>query len=257
MLIMKTMKVLKSTLLLGLILIVLTPAFGQDAKEIVRKADEKWNGEKSSQGTMTMTIVRPTWERTIQFKIWTLGRDYSMTLITSPAKEKGQAFLKRETEMWNWMPTISRMIKLPPSMMADGWMGSDYTNDDILKESSMVVDFTHKVVGSENIDGWDCWKIEMIPNEDAAVVWGKIIKWISKDEYLMMKSEYYDEDEYLVKTEFGSDVKIMNDRKIPSKIEIIPADKENQKTIVVINEIKFNINIQESFFSQQNMKRLR
>ncbi len=251
------MKVLKSTLLLGLILIVLTPAFGQDAKEIVRKADEKWNGEKSSQGTMTMTIVRPTWERTIQFKIWTLGRDYSMTLITSPAKEKGQAFLKRETEMWNWMPTISRMIKLPPSMMADGWMGSDYTNDDILKESSMVVDFTHKVVGSENIDGWDCWKIEMIPNEDAAVVWGKIIKWISKDEYLMMKSEYYDEDEYLVKTEFGSDVKIMNDRKIPSKIEIIPADKENQKTIVVINEIKFNINIQESFFSQQNMKRLR
>jgi outer membrane lipoprotein-sorting protein len=254
---MKTMKMLKSTLLMGLILIGLTPAFGQDAKEIVRKADEKWNGEKSSQGTMTMTIVRPTWERTIQFKIWTLGRDYSMTLITSPAKEKGQAFLKRETEMWNWMPTISRMIKLPPSMMADGWMGSDYTNDDILKESSMVVDFTHKVVGSENIDGWDCWKIEMIPNEDAAVVWGKIIKWISKDEYLMMKSEYYDEDEYLVKTEFGSDVKIMNDRKIPSKIEIIPADKENQKTIVVINEIKFNVNIQESFFSQQNMKRLR
>ena len=254
---MKTMKVLKSGLILGLILVNLTSAFGQDAKEIVRKADEKWNGEKSSQGTMTMTIVRPTWERTIQFKLWTLGRDYSMTLITSPAKEKGQAFLKRETEMWNWMPSISRMIKLPPSMMADGWMGSDYTNDDILKESSMVVDFTHKIIGSEIIDGWDCWKIEMLPNEDAAVVWGKIIKWISKDEYLMMKSEYYDEDDYLVKTEFGSDVKVMDGRKIPCKIEIVPADKENQKTVVILDDIKFNVSIQDLFFSQQNMKRLR
>ncbi|MCK5028935.1 MAG: outer membrane lipoprotein-sorting protein [Bacteroidales bacterium] len=240
-----------------MILFGLTSAFGQDAKEIVKRADEKWNGEKSSQGTMTMTIVRPTWERTIQFKIWTLEKDYSMTLITAPAKEKGQAFLKRETEMWNWMPSISRMIKLPPSMMADGWMGSDYTNDDILKESSIVVDFIHKIIGSETIDGWDCWKIEMYPHEDAAVVWGKIIKWISKDEYLMMKSEYYDEDEYLVKTELGTEVKLMDDRKIPSRIEIIPADKENQKTIVIIDDIKFNVSIQNSFFSQQNMKRLR
>lgn len=254
---MKTINTLKSGLLIVMILFGLTSAFGQDAKEIVRKADEKWNGEKSSQSTMTMTIVRPTWDRTIQFKNWTLGRDYSMTLITAPAKEKGQAFLKRETEMWNWIPSISRMIKLPPSMMATGWMGSDYTNDDILKESSIVVDFTHKIVGSETIDGWDCWKIEMLPNEDAAVVWGKIIKWISKDEYLMMKSEYYDEDEYLVKTEFGTDVKTMDGRKITSKIEIIPADKDNQKTVVVIDDVKFNVGLQNSFFSQQNMRRLR
>jgi len=245
-----------SLLLLGLIISSVFVT-AQNATEIIRKADNKWNGEKSSQSTMTMTIVRPTWERTIQFKIWTFGRDYSMTLITTPAKEKGQAFLKRETEMWNWMPSISRMIKLPPSMMADGWMGSDYTNDDILKESSIVVDFTHKIVGSETIDGWDCWKIEMIPKEEAAVVWGKIIKWISKDEYLMMKSEYYDEDEYLVKTELGTEVKTMDNRKIPSRIEIIPADKENQKTILVIDDIKFNVSIQNSFFSQQNMKRLR
>lgn len=254
---MRTINVLKSGLLTVAILFSLTSAFGQDAKEIIRKADEKWNGEKSSQGTMTMTIVRPSWERTIQFKIWILERDYSMTLITAPAKEKGQAFLKRKTEMWNWMPCISRMIKLPPSMMADGWMGSDYTNDDILKESSIVVDFTHKIIGSETIDGWDCWKIEMYPNEDAAIVWGKIIKWISKDEYLMMKSEYFDEDEYIVKTEFGTDVKTMDGRKIPSRIEIIPADKDNQKTIVVIDDIKFNVPLTNSFFSQQNMKRLR
>lgn len=229
----------------------------QDATEIIRKADERWNGEKSSESHMTMTIVRPTWERTVEFKNWSMGSDYAMTLILAPAKEQGQAFLKRGTEVWNWMPSISRMIKLPPSMMADGWMGSDYTNDDILKESSIVKDFDHKLLGTETIEGSECWKIELVPHEEAAVVWGKIIKWITKSEYNQMKSEYYDEDGYLIKTELSSDVRVMDGRRIPTRIEIIPADKKNQKTIIAVNSIKFNIPIEESFFSQQNMRRVR
>jgi len=243
--------------LITFMLFIVSPSLAQNATEIVKKADEKWNGEKSSHSKMTMKVIRPTWERTIEFKSWTLDKDYALTLITSPPKEKGQTFLKRKTEMWNWMPTINRMIKLPPSMMADGWMGSDYTNDDILKESSMVVDYTHKITGSETIDGWKCWNIEMTPKEDAAVVWGKVIRWISKEEYMMMKSEYYDEYGDLVKTEFASDVKMMDNRKIPTKIEVVPSDKDNQKTVVIITNIKFNIDINESFFSQQNMKRVR
>jgi len=254
--VMNRKRLITSALIICMLLIV-SPVLAQNATEIVKKADEKWNGEKSSYSEMTMKIIRPTWERTIEFKNWTLERDYALTLITAPAKEKGQTFLKRKTEMWNWMPTINRMIKLPPSMMADGWMGSDYTNEDILKESSMVVDYTHKIMGSETIDGWDCWEIEMSPKEDAAVVWGKVIRWISKEEYLMMKSEYYDEYGDLVKTEFGSDVKVMDDRKIPARIEIIPADKDEQKTVVIINKMRFNIDLNESFFSQQNMKRVR
>jgi len=248
---------MKKNILLITFIFAVRTINAQDATEIIKKADEKWNGEKSSKGEMTMEIIRPTWERTVEFKIWTLEKDYSMTLITAPAKEKGQAFLKRENEMWNWVPNISRMIKLPPSMMSDGWMGSDYTNDDILKESSIVVDYNHKIISSETIDHRNCWKIEMMPKENAAIVWGKVMKWVSKDEFLMLKSEYYDEDEYLVKTELGSDIKMMDGRKIPTKLEIIPADKEDQKTVVTINYMEFNVNLQESFFSQQNMKRLR
>jgi outer membrane lipoprotein-sorting protein len=230
---------------------------GQEATEIIRRADERWNGEKSSESYMKMTIVRPTWERTIEFKNWTMGSDNAMTLIVAPAKEKGQAFLKRGTEMWNWMPSINRMIKLPPSMMADGWMGSDYTNDDILKESSIVKDFTHTLDGNEEVEGVTCWKIELVPHEDAAVVWGKIIKWISHDEYNQMKSEYYDEYGELVKTEFSYEVKMMDGRRIPTRIEIVPADRSNQKTILTVSSMKFNIEIDDSFFSQQNMRRVR
>jgi outer membrane lipoprotein-sorting protein len=250
------MKIIKSIILIILIIITI-PAMGQDVRSIIKKADEKLQGEESSFSKMTMKIIRPTWDRTITFKTWTKGRDYSLALITSPPKEKGQTFLKRENEMWNWNPMIKRLIKLPPSMMSQGWMGSDFSNDDLLRESSIVVDYTHRITGGEVIDGWDCYVIELIPLEDAAVVWGKIIKWISKEEYLQMKSEYYNEDEYLVKTELAYDIQTMGGRLIPTKFELIPEEEEGNKTVVMMDEVTFNEPISDNFFSQQNMKRVR
>jgi outer membrane lipoprotein-sorting protein len=233
--------------------------FAQDlnATDIVRKADEKFNGEKSSYSLMSMTIIRPEWQRTIEFKNWTLGRDYALTLITAPAKEAGQSFLKRGSEMWSWNPSISRLIKLPPSMMSQGWMGSDYTNDDILRESSVVNDYLHEIVGEENIDGRICYKIKMTAREDASIIWGKQIRWIDKKDFLVLKAELYDEDGYLVRTETGSDIKIMDGRTITSKIELVPEEEPENKTLLEIREIKFNIPVEENYFSQQNMKQVR
>ena len=233
------------------------PSSAQNARDIIKTADEKMQGEETSQSTMTMTIVRPSWERVITFKNWSKGRDHTLALITAPAREKGQTFLKRENEMWNWNPTISRLIKLPPSMMSQGWMGSDYTNDDILKESSVVNDYTHEIEGEEVIDNRMCYKIKMVAKEDAAVIWGHQIRWIDKKDFLFLKSELYDEDGYLVRTELGMDIKNMDGRLIPTRIEMIPAEEEGNMTIMEIKEIKFNEPINESFFSQQNMKRVR
>jgi outer membrane lipoprotein-sorting protein len=227
------------------------------ATDIVRKADEKLNGEKSSYSLMSMTIIRPTWQRTIEFKNWTLGRDYALTLITAPSKEANQTFLKRVSEMWSWNPSISRLIKLPPSMMSQGWMGSDYTNDDILKESSVVTDYVHEFAGEETIEGRLCYKIKMTARENSSIVWGKQIRWIDKKDLLVLKAELYDEDGYLVRTETGSDIRNMDGRMITSKIVLVPAEEPKNKTLLEIREIKFNIPLEESFFSQQNMKRVR
>lgn len=244
-----------------IVVLILIPSMsiGQDLtpREIIRKADERFNGEETSISLMAMTIVRPTWERTIEFKNWTSGRDYALTLITAPVRDKGQSFLKRSNEMWNWNPTISRLIKLPPSMMSQGWMGSDYTNDDILKESSVVNDYYHEITGEEEIDGRLCYRIKMVAKEDAAVIWGHQIRWIDKKDFLFMQSELYDEDGYLVRTEIGKDIKSMDGRLIPTHIELIPAEEEGHKTILGIREVTFNEPIQDSFFSQQNMKRVR
>ena len=227
-----------------------------DIENIVRQADEKFRGT-SSIGEMTMIIERPSWTRTVSMKNWTLENDFSLIYITAPAKEKGQVFLKRDKEMWNWVPNIERMIKIPPSMMMQSWMGSDFTNDDLVKESSMADDYDQKLLGEEEIEDYNCYKIELIPHDDAAVVWGKVIMWISKEELHWLKAEFYDEDGYLVNTEILSDIKKMDDRVMPTRLEMIPADEEGHKTVLIFDKIDFNTKIDESFFSQQNMKRIR
>jgi len=227
------------------------------ATEIIRKADEKFRGEMTGYSVMTMTIVRPTWQRTVEFKSWAKEDDYALTLITAPAREKGQTFLKRGNEMWSWNPAISRLIKLPPSMMSQGWMGSDYTNDDILRESSVVDDYTHNIEGEEEIDDRVCWKIKLTAREDADVLWGSQKWWVDKKDFIILRAELYDEDDYLVRTERGSEIKTLDGRLLPTLIELVPAEKEGYKTILNFVEMKFNIKIDDSFFSQQNMKTIR
>lgn len=229
-----------------------------DATEIVRKADDKMRGE-SSYAELTMTIIRPDWEREVSMKWWTKGRDLSLTLITAPAKDKGQAFLMRDKEIWNWVSSINRMVKIPPSMMMQSWMGSDFTNDDLIKQSSIVEDYTHQILSEETMHGYECYQIELIPKENAPVVWGKILIWISKEKYFQLKVEYYDEDEFLIQTMILSEIEDMGGREIPTFLEMIPAedDKEGYKTVLKYHTAKFDIDLKDSFFSQQNMKRVR
>ena len=227
-----------------------------DPTEIVRKADERLKG-KTSKGEIKMTIVRPSWSREMTMKTWGKGDEFSLVLVTGPARDKGTAFLKREKEIWNWQPTIDRVIKLPPSMMSQSWMGSDFTNDDLVKQSSMVTDYSHKLLGSETVEGRDCYKIEFIPNEEAAVVWGKLIMWIDKADYMQLKTEFYDEDEYLVNTMLGKDIKMLGGKLLPAVMEVIPADEEGHKTVIEQLWIEFDTPIDDKFFSVQNMKRVR
>jgi hypothetical protein len=245
-------------LMMVMTLFIIFPACRLNAQEplaIIKKADAKSRGDYAQQ-ELKMTIVRPDWSRSITMKSWSKGTDYSSLLVTAPAKEKGQVFLKRQSEMWNWIPSIERMVKIPPSMMMQSWMGSDFTNDDLVRESSIVVDYTHTLLGNETIDDAGCWKIQLDPKPDAPVVWGKVILWIDK-KYNQRKAEYYDEDGSLVSTMHLSEIKFMHDREIPTRMEMIPAGESNRKTVVEILSAVFNKPLPESYFSIQNMKIVR
>lgn len=246
---------MRSKLITGALLICIS-GFTQTAKEIMQKVDDKARGT-SNKSEMKMTIIRPDWKREVTMKGWALGTEYSLILITGPARDKGQAFLKRDNEMWNWQPSIDRVVKLPPSMMLQSWMGSDFTNDDLVKESSVVNDYTHRLDKDSLINGASVYKIILTPKPDAAVVWGKVICFVEKKEFNQLLVKYYDEDDYLVNTLVLSNIKNMGGRILPSKLEMIPADNPKQRTVIEYMNQEFDLGLAEDFFSMQNMKRVR
>ena len=246
---------MKTLLTIGFCIAV-TVGNAQTAKEVMQKVDDKVRGT-SNKSEMTMTIVRPDWQREVTMKGWSLGTEYSLILITGPARDKGQAFLKRDNEMWNWQPSIDRVVKLPPSMMLQSWMGSDFTNDDLVKESSVVTDYTHEFDQDSVISGTRVYKIILTPKPDAAVVWGKVICYIDKKEFNQLLVKYYDEDDILVNTLVLSNVRNLDGRMLPTRLEMIPAENPKQKTVIEYKSQEFNIGLKEDFFSMQNMKRVR
>lgn len=230
-------------------------SFAQDAREIVRKADEKMRGN-TMQAEMVIKILRPAWSREMQCKIWMKGNNLAMILIISPAKDKGIVFLKRKKEVWNWMPVLERNIKLPPSMMSQSWMGTDFTNDDLIKESSVVDDYNHTITGDTVIQNRSCYIIRMIPKPTAAIIWSKVILCIDKKDFLELHSRFYDDDGQLINTMNNYDIKLMHDRVIPTRFEMIPADKKGQKTEMIYKSVLYNDPIDDGFFSTEKMKNL-
>jgi len=229
---------------------------GQTPREIIKRMEDKMKGDASYM-EMTMTTVRPRYARDVSMKLWNMGDDLSLIFITAPAKDKGTGFLKRKKEIWNYLPTIDRMVKMPPSMMSQSWMGSDFTNDDLVRGSSTLDDYTHRLLPSEKIDGIDCFVIELIPKPESAIVYSKVLMWVSKDKYLQLKVENFDERMELANTIIQSKVVMLGGRELPSVMEMIPSDKKGNKTIITIKRIDFNTKIEDDFFSVQNLKNLK
>jgi outer membrane lipoprotein-sorting protein len=232
-----------------------TSANAQDAREIVRKADARARG-KTSEARITLQVIRPGWKREMGLKTWSQGNDLALILVTSPARDKGIVYLKRSKEVWNWIPSIERNIKLPPSMMSQSWMGTDFTNDDLVKEASIVEDYTHVMVGEADMDGYACYKVQLTPRPEAAVVWGKVLLWIEKKDLLMLHAEYYDETGKLVNTLHGSAVKMLGGRLLPSRLEMVPAGKPGNKTVMTYESLQFDKPIPEQLFSTSYMSRV-
>lgn len=231
-------------------------AVSQDARDIVKKADDRAKG-KSSVATITIQTIRPKWTREMTVKSWTKGNDWVIILVIQPVKDKGIVYLKRKKEVWNWIPAIERNIKLPPSMMSQSWMGTDFTNDDLVKEASVVEDYNHTIIGDTIIEGRSCYKIQMLPKPAAAVVWGKLLMCIDKKDFLMLQVKYFDEDGKLINTMLARDIKILGGKLLPARMEMIPADKPGNKTVLIYNELLFDKPIDDNFFSTQNMPNLR
>lgn len=228
----------------------------QDATRLVRAAEEHARGN-TMQAEMTMQVIRPTYQRELRMKVWGSGTRASMVLITAPAREKGIVYLKRDRDVWNWIPSVERTIKMPPSMMSQSWMGTDFTNDDLVKEASIVEDYNHTLRADSAIDGRPCHVVHLLPKPEAAVVWGHVELWIDRERPVVLYARYFDEDGMLVNTMHATDVRMLGGRMLPARMEMIPADKPRQRTVIQYASIVFDAPLAPDFFTTRNMTRLR
>jgi outer membrane lipoprotein-sorting protein len=228
--------------------------FSQTAEEIIRKSEESIKG-RTSQGTFVMRVITPNYTRELKMDSWWVGNEKALIIIKSPKKEAGNKTLKIKNEMWLYLKNTETTIKIPPSMMLQSWNGSDFTNDDIVRESNLVDDYDLKLLTEEEINNEKCWKIELIPKPEAPVVWGKIYYWVRKKDYLPSNIEYYDEKGKLIRLMVFSDIKDFHGRKLPAKWSMYNKTKPDHRTSFELIDVKFDIKISDRLFSFQELER--
>jgi len=225
------------------------------AKEILRQVDDMWRGT-SSHSILSMQVRTAHYTRDMRMEGWSQGKDKTLVRILSPLKEKGTATLKSGNEIYSYLPKTDRTIKLTSGMMMGSWMGSHFTNDDLVRESRMEEDYEPSISFEGKRDDMDVIEFTLIPRPEAPVVWGKIVATVLSDGYMPVRYLYYDEDMNIARTMTFSRFEALAGKIRPKVMKVVPADKSEEFTQLTYEELELNISLDDDFFSLSNLKRL-
>lgn len=225
---------------------------GDEIERILKKMDDLYRA-RSSHSEVVMEIVTPRWERKLEMSVWTRGEDKTFIRIHAPRKEQGMGTLRIENEMWNYLPKINKVMKIPPSMMMGSWMGSDFTNDDIVNEITYLEDYTYEWTTVPSPEEGVVY-IKLTPNDGVPVVWGYLVMAVRDEDTLPIWERYYDEKERLMRTMTFTDVRQFGDRTLPSTMAVVPANKEGHRTTVRYVEAEFDTDLDDDIFTLRNLR---
>lgn len=222
------------------------------AGKIVREAFDYYRGE-ASYAVMEMTIHRPEWERGQVLRGWTRGDKDGTILITEPARDRGNGTLKRGEQMWTFNPRVNRVIKLPPSLMGQSWMGSDFTNHDLSKTDSIIIDYDSELISEEVVDGQTVYHVKLTPKPEAPVVWGSQLLLI-RDDHIMLEQRFFDQDGELVKSLVASELDVMGGRLLPRVLTMVQAEDDRKYTRIRYRELDFLDGLPERYFTESFLR---
>jgi outer membrane lipoprotein-sorting protein len=239
------------------------PPPGVDARSIAERAEDALRSARTYlHAEMTVVSPRLVSPRVVSFRSWDdRPGKRSFIRIDSPAKDAGTGFLKLPPNLWMFVPRVERTMRIPPSMMLQSWMGSDFTNDDLVKESSQLDDYDHRLLGidprPEGHEALSAYVVEYVPHEDAAVVWGRIVTWIEVEHGTPLRQEFYDEDDEKLRVMRFREIDTVDERRYPRTWTMTPLDKEGHETRIHIKEIRFDADIEDSVFTKRNLTKRR
>jgi Outer membrane lipoprotein-sorting protein len=227
-----------------------------EVDDLIRHIDRLWRGD-TSRARMTMSVKTQRYERTLTMDAWSRGKDYSLVIIREPVKDRDVATLKVQGNIWNYLPKINRVTKVPSSLMSGSWMGSHFTNDDLVKDSSFESDYTSNISFEGMRDGRSVVEITSVARPEAAVVWGKVLTLVDRKTLAPLVQQFHDESGALIRTMRFDGFETIGDRVVPMRLRLQPEDKPGESTVVVYDEIVFGVPLEVSFFSLQNLQRRR
>ena len=222
-------------------------------EKILNNVDDLYRSN-ASHSILTLSVTTVNWQRTLTLEQWSKGEDKSLIKVLKPKKEKGLATLRVDKNVWNFLPKVKRVVKIPSSMMSSSWMGSHFTNDDLVKQSRMAEDYTFSITFEGMKDGKEIIEVTCLPNKEAAVVWGKVEVVVYADDYLPLRMIYYDEDLLLSRTLEFTNIELMDGKMIPTMMNMIPIDEPGESTTVKWEEIQFDVAIDDDFFSLRKLQ---
>lgn len=225
-----------------------------NADEIVRRSDEAVRG-KTEEGNVTMTVKTPDWERTLELRYWAVNPSRTFIRVTAPAKEAGTGTLRLGTNMWNYLPSVEQTIKIPPSLMLESWMGSDFTNDDLVRESSIVTDYTHTINGETVEAGDPCYRIISTAKPNAPVVWDRVVLYVRKSDAIPRREEYLDSKGKVQKVLTLDDILEASGRLYPMRWKMVSLNKPGHETVLQFSKLTLDRPIPNSVFTQENLRR--
>lgn len=247
----RLMVVLLVALLLPLPAVAETPR--EKAARILNGIDDMWRGD-SSHGIMLMRVKTRNYSRSLKMEGWSKGKDHSLVRIVQPLKEKDTATLKSGNDIFTYLPQTDRTIRLTSGMMMGSWMGSHFTNDDLVKESRMLDDYYAEITFTGTRDGMNIMEFTLIPKPESAVVWGKIILSV-RDERIPVLEIYYDEEMNISRTMTFSDLKNFSGRTIPAVLKVVPADKPDEYTEIMHESLEFDVGLSDALFSLSSLRK--
>jgi outer membrane lipoprotein-sorting protein len=242
----------RAAVLVVLLAPAIVPGQATDATDIVRAAVNHWRGV-ASDSVMSMVIHRPDWERSMTIRAWTKGDEKSLVRVLDPAKDRGNGTLTDDNNMWSYSPKVNRVIKVPSSMMTQGWMGSDFSNKDVARADDIIDEYEHTLIGTETVDGITVFEIESVPHEDAAVVWGREVLKIRAD-HIILTHQFFDQDGELVKQLTTLQIGELGGRSIALRQRMAKVATNQEWTQIEVKSATYDVELADSLFTLSNLR---
>jgi len=247
------LKIIVTFILFKIFFSTCASASNLDPEIILNNVDDVYRSN-ASHGILTLSVKTSNWQRSLTLEQWSKGNDMHLLKVLKPKKEKNLATLRVDKNVWNYMPKVKRVVKIPSSMMSSSWMGSHFTNDDLVKQSRMVIDYDFSITYEGLRDGVDIVEISCIPKKNAAVVWGKVEVIVYRNDFIPLNIVYYDEDLKLSRTLKFSNIQVLGGKKIPLQMKMVPIDEPEESTTILWEKINFDLTIKDDFFSLRKLQ---